>query len=153
MGGRGDGLDEVRGWDSTYCMLRPSDFWTPDFISNLTQHPSIVDATRISDGETVILKRFSRTRDPDEKNISMFLSSEPAKSHPRNHSILLYEVLDVPRTDNSILVLPLMTRFYQPEFETVGEVLECFRQIFEVMTTPSPRTHPCSLLPLIFIRD
>ena len=91
-----------------------------------------MDATRLSDGETVILKKFSRTRDPYEKEITVFLSSEPAKSHPKNHSIPLYEVLDVPGNDVSILVTPVLSLFNDPRFETVGEVLECFRQVFEV---------------------
>ena len=99
----------------------------------MLQHPSIIDATRLADGETVVLKRVSRPRDPDEKDITAFLSSEPAKSHPRNHSVLLYEAFDVPNTDISILVLPVLHRFDEPEFGTVGEVLECFRQVFEVI--------------------
>ena len=101
----------------------------------MLQHPSTIDATRLSDGETVMLKRVSRTRDPDEKAITVFLSSEPAKSHPRNHSAFLYETFDVPETDITILVMPVFFRFDEPEFGTVGEVLECFRQIFEVIQT------------------
>lgn len=63
----------------------------------------------------------------------MFLASEPAKSHPRNHSTPIYELLDVPGEDVSILVMPVLDHFYRPRFETVGEVLECFRQVFEVI--------------------
>ena len=80
-----------------------------------------------------MLKRVSRTRDPNEKDIAAFLSSDPAKSHPRNHSVPLYEAFDVPQTTMSILVMPVLHRFDDPEFETVGEVLECFRQVFEVV--------------------
>ena len=47
---------------------------------------------------------------------------------------MLYEVLDVPGTDISILVLPVLNAFDEPEFETVGEVLECLRQVLEVTT-------------------
>ena len=104
-------------------------------MSDEIQHPSIMDATRMSDGETVILKRVLRTRDPREKDITAFLSSEPAKSHPRNHSVVLLETFDVPETDITILVMPLLMSFKNPEFETVGEVLECFRQVFEVLRT------------------
>ena len=78
------------------------------------------------------MKRFSRTRDPYEKDITLFLSSEPAKSHPRNHSIPVHEIIDVPDEEYSIIVMPLLDSFDNPRFETVGEVLECFRQIFEV---------------------
>ena len=106
------------------------------------QHPSVLDATRLSDGKTVILKRFLRTRDPHEKELTLFLSSEPAKSHPKNHTVVLHEVFDVPETDISILVLPVLNSFVEPEFETVGEVLECFRQVFEVK---APTTFKASL--------
>ena len=47
---------------------------------------------------------------------------------------MLYEVLDVPGTDISILVLPVLNAFDEPEFETVGEVLESLRQVLEVTT-------------------
>lgn len=99
------------------------------------KHPAIIDATRIADGETVILKRFSRARDPYEKDITMFLASEPLKSHPRNHSSYIHEVFDVPGEEYSIFVMPLLDSFYKPRFETVGEVLECFRQVFEACGT------------------
>ena len=72
----------------------------------------------------------------------MFLSSEPAKSHPKNHTVMLYEVLDVPETDISILVLPVLKAFNRPEFETVGEVLECLRQVLEVTTRLLWRSAP-----------
>lgn len=103
----------------------------------------MIDATRVSDGKTVILKKFSRTRDPHEKEITMFLASEPVKSHPRDHCTPIYEVFDLPGEEFSIFVMPVLDRFYQPPFETVGEVLECFRQVFEVckVVTPLPYTH------------
>ena len=86
----------------------------------------------MSDGETVILKRFSKARNGLEKVLTMFLASEPARSHPKNHSTPIYEVLDVPDNDDSVLVMPVLDAFNRPPFETVGEVLECFRQVFEV---------------------
>lgn len=33
--------------------------------------------------------------------------------------------------DHAILVLPVLRLFWDPPFDTVGEVIECFRQIFE----------------------
>ena len=45
---------------------------------------------------------------------------------------MLHEAFDIPGTKISILVMPVLNRFTDPEFETVGEVLECFLQIFEV---------------------
>lgn len=91
-----------------------------------------MDATRLSDGETVMLKRFSRRTNELEGPLTMFLASEPAKSHPRNHSTPIYELFDIPDEEFSIFVMPVLDHFNIPRFETVGEVLECFRQIFEV---------------------
>lgn len=76
-----------------------------------------------------MLKRISHLVHPHEKETSVLLSSEPLRSHPGNHCVPLYEVLDLPEDENiSILVLPFL-RSYN---ETVGEVVECFRQVIEV---------------------
>ncbi|RDB25449.1 hypothetical protein Hypma_007495 [Hypsizygus marmoreus] len=66
----------------------------------------IVDATR-ADGSAVALKRIKRSRHPNEAAIGKLFSSAPLSFMP-----LLY--------DNEI-----------PPFETIGEVVEFFRQIFE----------------------
>lgn len=63
----------------------------------------------------------------------MFLASEPLKSHPRNHSTPIFDVLDVPGEEFSSFVMPVLDEFDRPPFETVGEVLECFRQVIEVL--------------------
>ncbi|KAK7692287.1 hypothetical protein QCA50_003912 [Cerrena zonata] len=94
-------------------------------------HQAVIDATRLSDGETVMLKRFSRERYASEGPITMFLASEPAKSHPKNHSTPVHELFDVPGEEFSIFVMPVLDEFNIPRFSTVGEVLECFRQVFE----------------------
>ena len=47
---------------------------------------------------------------------------------------MLHEAFDIPGTKISILVMPILNRFTDPEFETVGEVLECLRQVLEVTT-------------------
>ena len=92
-----------------------------------------MDATRLSDGETVILRRASCGKYATPREAVALLMSEPAKSHQRNHTADLYEVLDVPGTDKDIvLVMPVLHHLTEPEFEIVGEVLECFRQVFEV---------------------
>ncbi|KAK7692277.1 hypothetical protein QCA50_003902 [Cerrena zonata] len=70
----------------------------------VSSHHAVIDATRISDRETVMLKSFSPARNGLEKDITIFLATEPAKSHPRNHSNHIYK------------------------FETVGEAS---RQVFE----------------------
>jgi hypothetical protein len=45
----------------------------------------------------------------------------------------IYEVLKVPGDDDKvIIVMPLLRRWDEPEFETVGEGVDLFRQLFEV---------------------
>lgn len=94
-----------------------------------------MDATRISDGECVMLKRVSVIKHPDEVEITRYFSSEPLASHPRNHCIPLYDVLEPPDDPELvIIVLPYLRHYDSPRFKTVGETVEFFRQIFEVST-------------------
>ena len=95
-----------------------------------------MDATRISDGKTVMLKRVMDTTHPYELEINRLLCSEPHISHPRNHCAPIYEFMDVPDEEHEhIIVMPLLHPFDQPSFETVGEAVEFFHQIFEVCIT------------------
>lgn len=75
----------------------------------------VLDATRIADGEMVLLKRIRRNVHPYEVEITRLFSSELLKSHPRNHCVPVFEVLRVPTYDNiEILVLPLLRELYTP---------------------------------------
>lgn len=92
-----------------------------------------MDATRISDGKIVMLKKLDPDYDPDEVDIGLLFSTEPLVSHPRNHCVPIYEVLEVPDYDGMrILVMPLLREFNDPAFRTVGEAVSCFHQVFEV---------------------
>ncbi|KAG6901307.1 hypothetical protein C0995_013877 [Termitomyces sp. Mi166 len=85
----------------------------------------LLDATR-ADGTLVMLKAIHRINSPDEISVGKLLSSEPLVS-PRNHCIPYPEVIDPPEgSDEAFIVLPLLV-----PFETVGEAVEFFRQIFE----------------------
>ena len=87
----------------------------------------------MSDGEAVVLRRVSRRTSSHELKIAKMLSDEPLRSHPKNHCVPLFEVLDVPDDyELSILVYPLLRPYNDPGFATVGEVLECIRQLLEV---------------------
>jgi hypothetical protein len=95
-----------------------------------------MDATRISDGATVALKMIFKSEHPYEVDISEFLSSEPLASESGNHCIPLYEVLEVPdNEDMLLLVMPFLRPYGDPRFETIGEAIEFFKQIFEVGTS------------------
>ena len=92
-----------------------------------------MDATRISDNAMVMMKRMNYSL---ENEIATYFSTEPLASHPRNHCVPVYEVLQVPDPtgddDEIIIVMPLLRPFYNPRFKSVGEAVEFFRQIFEV---------------------
>lgn len=80
-----------------------------------------------------MLKHIDRNIHPHEVEIGLYFSSEPLASHPRNHCIPMYEVLDVPNTDNEVIfVMPLLREFSNPRIKSVGEAVEFFRQVFEV---------------------
>ncbi|KAF7311480.1 Protein kinase domain-containing protein [Mycena kentingensis (nom. inval.)] len=90
---------------------------------------SLMDARRMSDNTRVMLKVVSISTHPYEVDIARLFSSA---SSPRNHCIDIIEVLHDPKdADKKILVMPHLKPFHKPKFDTVGEVVDCFRQIFE----------------------
>lgn len=98
-----------------------------------SKHSHILDATRMSDGKIVTLKRINKEVHPYEVEITRYFSVQPLASHPRNHCVPLYDVLDVPDEDNmALLVLPFLRSYNSPSFRTVGETIDFFTQIFEV---------------------
>ena len=97
------------------------------------QYPFLLDATRTSDGAVVMFKRVDKTRHPKEVELTTMLSSPPFTSDPRNHCVPVYEVLQDPEDDKyQLMVLPLLRRYSDPRFDTVGEAVICFRQIIQV---------------------
>ncbi|KAF7312510.1 Protein kinase domain-containing protein [Mycena indigotica] len=93
---------------------------------------AIMDATRISDERPVILKSVSTRMHPHEVKIARLFSSPPLAENPRNHCVPIFDVLQDPEdADKQIIVMPRLIEMDRPLFETVGEVVDCFRQIFE----------------------
>ena len=98
------------------------------------QRSQLLDATRMVDDEIVMLKRIDRNVHPYEVDIGLYFSSEPLASHPKNHCIPIYEVLEIPNTHNEvILVMPCLREFDEPRMKSIGEAVEFFRQVFEVI--------------------
>ncbi|KAF4590496.1 hypothetical protein EYR38_009797 [Pleurotus pulmonarius] len=92
-------------------------------------------AQRISDGELLTFKRISKSRFPCEIDIGQYFSSPPVCNDPRNHCVPIYDVLQIPDDDDThILVMPRLREYHDPRFDTVGEGVEFFRQIFEGLT-------------------
>ena len=92
-----------------------------------------LDATRTADGQPVALKIIRTEFHPEEVNLARMFSSELHASHAHNHCFRLYDVLDVPDEDGMVLmVMPLLSDFTDPKFETIGEFVSFVKQIFEV---------------------
>ena len=97
-----------------------------------------MDATRISTGEMVAMKRVSMSKHPYEREIAEYFSTGPIAKDPRNHCVPIYEVLQAPdRPNENILVMPLLRRLNDPSFKTVGEVVDFMTQVFEVCPFPA----------------
>ncbi|KAG6918251.1 hypothetical protein DXG01_015625 [Tephrocybe rancida] len=90
----------------------------------------LLDATR-ADGTLVMLKAVHRINSPDEIPVGKHLSSKQLQS-PKNHCVPYLDVLDPPEgSDEAFLVLPFLIKTEQAPFETIGEAVDFFRQIFE----------------------
>lgn len=96
------------------------------------QSSHLMDATRLSDGAYVMLKPVRKSTHPYEAEIGQFLSSGALASDPRNHCVPIIEVLQPPGEGNLMLVMPMLRKYNDPAFETFDEVIDYFRQIFEV---------------------
>ena len=94
-----------------------------------------MDATRMSDGTMVYIKRV-KTGD-DESRIATMLWSEDLRRNPWNHSV---PVLDLFQDDDdpsiSYLIMPFLRLIDRPPFDLVEEVVDFVDQILEVRGRP-----------------
>lgn len=93
---------------------------------------------RTSDDRIVVLKQVNKSNCPWEEEINrMFSTSDPLASDRHNHVAPVYDVLQSPLDKDSIvLVMPYLMRINGVRFATVGEGIECIRQLFEVRRFP-----------------
>ena len=97
------------------------------------QSVRVLDATRVSDGLQVLLKAIPDNEEGEtERAILEYLSSPNLRSDPRNHAVALLDTVKLPYDGDMVLVMPLLRSFGDPRFQTVGEAVEFFRQVFEV---------------------
>lgn len=96
----------------------------------------LFDAQRVSDGAYVYMKRMSPTETKgfaDELQIHQHLLSEPLKSDPRNRTVPILDILPIPGDEGEVvMVTPMLRQFYDPRFQTYGEVIAFLTQVFEV---------------------
>ncbi|KAI0040981.1 hypothetical protein FA95DRAFT_1502042 [Auriscalpium vulgare] len=117
------------GWQPSWVGTKKHFFEVEDGISTpLRDH--LIDATRLSDGKMVYIKRV-QTGDL-ESRIAIKLSSDALRSDPRNHSVpILDTFVDSDDSHISYIVMPFLKPLDQPEFEYIGELLDFGEQILE----------------------
>ena len=104
----------------------------------------LVDATRMSDGRLVYIKRV-KTGDL-ESNIAIMLNEERYRQDSRNHSVPILDTFaDDQDPSVSYMVMPFLREIDWPEFETVAEVVDFVDQILEVRIFPRSTTSFTSL--------
>ncbi|KAG6859214.1 hypothetical protein C0995_010620 [Termitomyces sp. Mi166 len=93
----------------------------------------VLDATR-ADGSLVVIKRIDTERYENEIPILNHLSSEPFASNPRNHCVPILEVINPPEGSHiAFIVMPYLFKVDFPPFDTIGEAIGFFKQVFEVI--------------------
>ncbi|KAG7094696.1 hypothetical protein E1B28_005515 [Marasmius oreades] len=120
------------GWIASWKdrMMEPSSCEDGQMLENA----GFLDAERISDGMVVCFKKLPAS--DSEVEMNRILSEMDDVQDPRNHCARCFEILSVPRelepeSDIVLLVLPFLTRWHEPEFDTVGEALDFFKQLCE----------------------
>jgi len=106
--------------------------WSSSEDGQVSISRQIMDATRLSDGKMVALKKVSKVLNPEESTIGEFLSAASLSADPDNYTVPIYEVLQVPEDDNIVLlVMPFLRNYNNPKFQTIGEAVDFFNQTFK----------------------
>ncbi|KAI0040984.1 hypothetical protein FA95DRAFT_1683498 [Auriscalpium vulgare] len=120
------------GWQPSWVGTNKSPFDVEDGISTPLRFP-LIDATRLSDGNMVYIKRV-KTGDL-ESRIAIKLSTEALRRDPRNHSVPIVDTfVDSEDSQISYIVMPFLKSIDDPEFEFIGEFLDFGEQILEGLT-------------------
>ncbi|KAI0723542.1 kinase-like domain-containing protein [Earliella scabrosa] len=90
----------------------------------------VMDARRLSDGKQVAIKKLSS--DSNELRIGAYMSSEGLRQDTRNHCVPILDVLVDPNDPTmTFIVMPLLRYIDDPDFDTVGSILDCVEQLLE----------------------
>ncbi|KDQ17700.1 hypothetical protein BOTBODRAFT_29859 [Botryobasidium botryosum FD-172 SS1] len=118
------------GWEETWA--KNKDTLAETAISARMPAAKVMDATRTSDGEVVVLKKLHRIDDAKEVEITRYFSQERFLHEERNHCVPLLDVIDPEDETNIIyIVLPLLLYFDEPIFESVDDAVDFVRQMLE----------------------
>ena len=87
----------------------------------------VLDAIRISDGTTVMIKQIPKGRS-DEVQIGRYLSSPELRDDEDNHSVpILDDFQDEEEPEVVFIVMPVLRPFDDPPFFAVREAVEIGR--------------------------
>lgn len=97
----------------------------------------MLDATRIQDGQQVLIKMVVPGQDnregEDELAILRYFSSPPLKDDPSNHVVPCLDSFPIPGVGSGhFIVMPLLRRYEEPPFHNLAEVHDFLQQLFEV---------------------
>ncbi|OJT07915.1 hypothetical protein TRAPUB_1194 [Trametes pubescens] len=113
------------GWKPSWIDTDYDPFYCEDSIVLL--HYQIIDATRLSNRETVAIKSF--LKQGQELHIAQFLASI---DDSRNHSVPVLEVLSDPfDPQRALMVMPYLRPCNNPEFATIGDIVDFIDQTIE----------------------
>ncbi len=83
-----------------------------------------------------MLKMVALPGHPDSHELSIihYLSLPDVSQDPQNRCVPVYDILyNIPDDpQNAIVVMPLLRQLDSPRFDTVGEILGFFQEIFKV---------------------
>jgi serine/threonine protein kinase len=90
----------------------------------------VLDAKRLSDGSTVMIKRLAKDQYKNEVEISKFFSGEALRDHPDNHCVPILDVIEESEASKWVfLVMPVLRPYDNPPFETLNNVVDFMRQV------------------------
>ncbi|KAJ7635076.1 kinase-like domain-containing protein [Roridomyces roridus] len=87
----------------------------------------VLDATRLSDGSKVILKCVHT----DGKEIRVFKHLDSLRDDPRNRTIPILDIINMPDSLWSFIAMPYCRRFDYPPFHCRNEFLDAMTQFLE----------------------
>ena len=91
----------------------------------------MIDATRVSDGALVSIKSVERST--NEIPIARSLSSANLLHDPHNHCVPILDVLNDPvDSTRSLMVMPYLRPFNDPEFLYLVEAIDFMDQMLQV---------------------
>ncbi|KIJ37060.1 hypothetical protein M422DRAFT_260449 [Sphaerobolus stellatus SS14] len=118
------------GWVASWIGTKKSPLDCEDFYTQSAG--KCMDAVRIANNQQVMIKKVWTTYSPQETEIGQYLSSSEMAAKPGNHCVPILDAFKMPGySDLELLVMPLLRRFEDPPFRSVGEVIPLFKQAFE----------------------